>query len=111
MNQSSKENELVVNITYEAFVLALVMLSLFNWMLIVFGRLDPAQIQVVWIVNSGLSVFLLLDFAFRLWRQPHRWTFLGPRGGWMLLLGSLPLPFAGALRLTWAWMTMRSICW
>jgi len=107
MNKSAEEKELVVNINYELFVLALVMLSLVNWTLIVFGRLAPAQVQVVWIVNAGLSVFLLLDFAWRLWRHPHRWRWLGPRGGWLLLLGSLPLPFAGALRLIWAWLALR----
>src|SRR5512139_2039772 len=107
MNKSAEEKELVVNINYELFVLALVMLSLVNWMLIVFGRLAPAQAQVVWIVNSGLSVFLLLDFAYRLWRHAHRWSFLVPWHGWMLLLGSLPLPFAGVLRLIWAWLSAR----
>ncbi len=109
MDKSSKEKELVVNINYELFVMALVMLSLVNWMYIVFGRLAPAQIQVVWIVNAGLCVFLLLDFAYRLWRHPHRWRYVGSRGGWMLLVGSLPLPFAGALRLSWMWMAMRSL--
>src|SRR5512139_2890861 len=107
MDKSADKEELVVNINYELFVLALVMLSLVNWTLIVFGRLGPEQAQVVWIVNTGLCVFLLLDFAFRLWRHPHRWIWLGPRGGWMLLLGSLPFPFAGVIRLIWVWMAMR----
>jgi voltage-gated potassium channel len=107
MDKSAKEKELVVNINYELFVLGLAMLSLVNWVILAGVRSTPEQAQVVWIVNGGLCVFLLLDFAFRLWRQPHRWIFLGPRGGWMLLLGSLPLPFAGVMRLIWAWLAMR----
>jgi hypothetical protein len=71
MDKSAEEKELVVNINYEMFVLALVVLSLVNWVLIFVGRLDPAQAQVVWIMNAGLSVFLLLDFAYRVWRHPH----------------------------------------
>jgi len=106
---AEEEEELVVNINYELFVLALVVLSLVNWMLIVVGRLTAAQAQVVWIMNVGLSVFLLLDFAHRLWRQPHRWHHLGPGGGWMLLLGSLPLPFVGVLRLIWVWLGARRL--
>ncbi len=39
MEKSAEEKELVVNINYEMFVLALVVLSLVNWMLIVIGRL------------------------------------------------------------------------
>ena len=109
MGKSAEEKELVVHINYEAFVLGLAMLSLVNWVILAWVRSTPEQAQVVWIVNTGLSIFLLLDFAFRLWRQPHRWRFLGPRGGWMLLLGSLPLPFAGIMRLIWVWLAMRTL--
>jgi len=107
MDKSAEEKELVINANYEFFVMALVVLSLVNWALIMLGRLALAQAQVVWIMNAGLSVLLLADFAFRLWRRPHRWSFLIKQSGWMLLLGSLPLPFAGVLRLIWAWLAMR----
>ena len=107
MDTAAEEEELVVNINYELFVLALVVLSLVNWMLIVIMRITPAQAQVVWIMNIGLSVFMLLDFARRLWRYPHRWTHLGQGGGWLILLGSLPLPFASILRLIWVWLAAR----
>jgi len=109
MNQSAEEKELVVNINYEGFVLALVVMSLVNWVLIFLMRTTPAQDQVVWVMIVGLSIFLLLDFAYRLWQHPQRWRFVGRRGGWMLLLGSLPLPFAGILRLIWAWLAMRRL--
>ena len=105
MDKSVEEQELVVNINYEGFVLALVVMSLVNWVLILVMKPTPAQDQVVWIMNVGLSVFLLLDFAVRLWH--HRWHFLIRRNSWLLLLGSLPLPFAGVMRLIWAWLVMR----
>jgi voltage-gated potassium channel len=109
MNQPAAEKELVVNINYEMFVLALVLMSLINWVLILLMRPTPAQDQVVWIMNVGLSVFLLLDFTMRVWVHPQRRQFLGPRGGWLLLLGSLPLPFAGVLRFIWTWLALRRL--
>jgi voltage-gated potassium channel Kch len=75
--------------------------------IIVFLQPGLAETQVVWIMNVGLSVFLVLDFAHRLWRQPHRRVFLIRHNGWLLLLGSVPLPFAGILRLIWAWLALR----
>jgi voltage-gated potassium channel len=57
----------------------------------------------------GLSVFLLLDFAHRLWKHPQRRQFVGRHAGWMILLGSLPVPFAGAFRLIWSWLALRRL--
>jgi voltage-gated potassium channel len=107
MSKSTEEKELVVNINYEGFVLALVVLSLVNWVLLLLMRPTDAQAQVMWIMDFGLSVFLLLDFASRLWRRSHRGNRVIQKSDWMLLLGSLPLPFAGILRLIWAWLGMR----
>jgi voltage-gated potassium channel len=109
MNQSAEEKQLVVNINYEIFVLALVVMSLINWVLILLMKPTPAQDQVVWIMNAGLSVFLLLDFTYRVWQHPQRRQFVGQRGGWLLLLGSLPLPFAAVLRLIWTWLALRRL--
>ncbi len=109
MNKSAEEKELVVNINYELFVLALVLLSLVNWAIIGLIRTTEAQAQVIWIMNIGLSVFLLTDFVHRLWRQPYRWSFLLQHGGWMIFLGSLPLPFASVLRLIWTWLAVRRL--
>ncbi|NTU65190.1 MAG: two pore domain potassium channel family protein [Chloroflexi bacterium] len=107
MNKPAEGKELIVNINYEMFVLALVVLSLINWGIIVFIQPALAEIQVVWVMITGLSVFLVLDFVTRLWRQPHRRGFLIRNNGWMILLGSVPLPFAGILRLIWAWLAVR----
>ncbi len=109
MSQSTEERELVVNINYEIFVLVLVGMSLINWALILLLEPAPPQAQVLWVMNLGLSIFLLLDFAYRVWVHPQRWRFIGPRGGWLLLVGSLPLPFFGAFRFIWAWLAFRRL--
>jgi voltage-gated potassium channel len=109
MSQSAEEKEFVVNVNYEAFVLALIVLALANWVLLLLMRTTPAQDQVVWIMIAGLSIFLLLDFAHRLWRHPQRRYFLGRQGGGLILLGSLPLPFAGILRLIHMWLMTRRL--
>jgi hypothetical protein len=109
MSQSTEEKELVVNINYKMFVLALVVMSLVNWVLVLLMRPTAAQAQVLWIMNVGLSAFLLLDFAYRVWAHPQRRLFMGRRGGWLILLGSLPLPFAGVFRLIWSWLAMRRL--
>ena len=109
MDESAEQKALVINANYELFVLAIVVLSLANWVIIVLIQPALEQAQVVWIMNVGLSIFLLADFAGRLWRQPRHWIFLGRRGGWLLLLGSLPFPFAGVLRLVWVWLAAREL--
>ena len=109
MNKPAEEKELIVNINYELFVLALVVMSLVNWVLMFLMRTTPAQDQVVWIMIAGLSVFLLIDFTVRVGAHPQRRLFVGRRGGWLILLGSLPVPFAGVFRLIWSWLAMRRL--
>ncbi len=100
--------ELVVHANYELFVLTLTLLTIANSILL-FLRLTVEQAQVVLIVNLGLSVFLLLDFSYRLWRTPHRRNFLGRDAGWLVLIGSLPVPFAGVARLIYTWLLVRRL--
>lgn len=88
-------------------MLALVVLTLVNWVLILLMTPAVEQAQVLWIMIAGLSIFLLLDLAYRVWRQPQRRDFVGQQGGWLILLGSLPVPFAGVLRLIHVWLVVR----
>ncbi len=109
MNDAASQKQLIINANYEVFVLALIILTLVNWGLILFVRPMFEQAQVVWIMIVGVSVFLLLDFAYRLWRHPQRRGFLARQGGWLTLLGSLPVPFSGVLRLIWYWLAARRL--
>lgn len=105
MDRSADKRELVISANYESFVLMLVLILLVNWVILLFLQPDPAQ--VLWIMNAGLITFLLADFLVRFWRHPQRWRFLWRDGGWMVLLGSLPVPFAAIMRVVWIWLTAR----
>ena len=43
-------------------------------------------------VDTGLALVFLADFAYRLLSAPDRRAYLVPKGGWLDLVGSLPLP-------------------
>ena len=103
----SEQQTYIVSPSYEVFVLAIVLVTLANSFIIVFFS-DPDVRSVARIMNGMLSVFLILDVVRRLVRHRRhavRWFFL--EGGWLTFLGSLPVPFAGLLRLLVAWMTVR----
>lgn len=89
--------ELVVNAGYEVFVLAIVLLSIVNSILVFL--LSGAQQQVVLIVEAGISLFLFTDAFWRLFRAPDKRRFWREFYGWMVFLGSLPVPFLRILRL------------
>ncbi len=89
---------LTVRPNYEAFVFALVVLSIVNSCLFLLLRV-PAQRQVVVIVQVLICVFLLLDATFRFARALDRRQFLFRHYGWLYFVGSLPLPFIALLRL------------
>ena len=97
-----------VSATYEAFVLSIVLLTLGNSFLIVFGtNLDVRHVALI--INRTLSAFLVLDALQRIVRNRHQirqWVFA--RGGWLMMLGSLPVPFAGTLRMIVYWLTYRA---
>ncbi len=103
----SEQQTYVVSANYEVFVFFVVLLTLANSIIIVFFS-DPDVRAVARIMNLALSGFLLLDVVRRLARHRRhamRWFFL--EGGWLTFLGSLPVPFAGLLRLLIVWMTVR----
>ncbi len=103
----SKRQTYIVSASYEVFVLAIVLVTLANSFIIVFFS-DPDVQSVARIMNLVLSVFLILDVVRRsIMHRRHavRWFIL--EGGWLMLLGSLPVPFAGLLRLLVVWMTVR----
>ncbi len=77
---------------YELFVLALSVLSLVNLVLVVpFSPLDDQQRQVVLIIDGCLTIVFLSDFTYRLLRADSRRGYFLHDGGWLDLIGSLPL--------------------
>ncbi len=103
----SERSTYVISAGYEAFVFLIVLLTLANSAIVVFAS-DPDVQAVAQIVNWALSAYLLLDAVRRFVmhrRHSIRWFFL--EGGWLVFLGSMPIPFAGLLRVLVFWLTIR----
>jgi voltage-gated potassium channel len=98
VRQVDEKDRIVINATYELFVFLLVVLSVFNSALELLLNNGEAR-HVVLIIDIGISLFLMADAMVRLIRAPHRRRFLIDYHGWMVLVGSLPLPGVRVLRL------------
>ena len=79
------------NTSWEIFVLALSVLSLLNILLVLLIQ-DEAMRRVVLVVDASLCLVFLGDFLHRLWRAESRSRYMGREGGWLDLIGSLPVP-------------------
>jgi voltage-gated potassium channel len=98
MQHIEEKDRLVVNATYELFVFLLVVLSIANSALELLLNSGEAR-RVVLIIEIGISLFLMSDAIVRLLRAPQKRRFLLDYHGWMVLVGSLPLPGARLFRL------------
>ncbi len=90
------EQAIVVNATYELFALLVALLAFVNSALLVLTAGAPER-QIVLTVTIGLWVFLALDFVVRMVR--NRFRYFNDIAHWLMLLGSLPVPFVSAARL------------
>jgi len=105
----SEQQAFVVSANYEVFAVCIVLGTLVNSIIVIFSA-DPDVRAVAWIMNGALSLFLFFDVVRRLVmhrRRLLRW-FIG-EGGWLILLGSLPLPLIGLLRLLVFWIMVRPL--
>jgi voltage-gated potassium channel len=77
---------------YELFVLALSVLSIVNLVLVLpFSPLGEQQRHVVLLIDAVLTIVFLSDFAHRLLKAESRRGYFFHGGGWLDLIGSLPL--------------------
>ena len=91
MAEPARSSELG-NPGYELFILALSVLSIVNLVLILpFSPLEPQQQDVVLIIDAVLTIVFLGDFAHRLLTAERKSAYLFRGGGWLDLIGSLPL--------------------
>ncbi|MEI2690644.1 MAG: hypothetical protein V9H69_13425 [Anaerolineae bacterium] len=60
-------------------------------------------------IAVGISLFFIADSAYRWLRAPDRRQFLVGRRGWLLWLGSLPVPFIALLRILWYRWAIRNL--
>jgi voltage-gated potassium channel len=96
----AQRRQLVIHANYELFALALVLLQVVNSVLWLFLR-DQEEGQVIVLISVGISLFFVVDSVYRLVRAPSRRMFMFSNAGWLLWLGSLPLPFLPLARLLW----------
>lgn len=111
MKKEQPPNEETINVVVDAnyvlFVLGIVVLTLINsvlWFLLQ----DPETSNALNALNILLSVFLLADAFYRLWRF-RSWRYLTHYSGWLTFVGSLPIPFFGLARLIHLWLGVRRI--
>lgn len=108
MRQVDEKDRIVINATYELFVFLLVVLSILNSALAFLLNSAEAR-SVVLIIDIGISLFLIADAMLRLIRAPRRRRFLIDYHGWMILVGSLPLPGVRVLRLLQSALVTRKL--
>jgi voltage-gated potassium channel len=95
MSQPTKE---LKNTTYELFIAALSLLSIFNLALTIF--LPQTYVaQVAAIMDLFLSLIFISDFLYRFFTAESKSAYFFRQFGWADLLGSLPFPRAKVLRL------------
>jgi voltage-gated potassium channel len=95
MSQPTKE---LKNTTYELFIAALSLLSIFNLALSIF--LPQTYVaQVAAIMDLFLSLIFISDFLYRFFTAESKSAYFFRQFGWADLLGSLPFPRAKVLRL------------
>jgi voltage-gated potassium channel Kch len=80
----------ILNSNYEAFILAISILSVVNGVLILFIGGEARDLLVY--VNVSLCALFALDFLYRLRKAPQRRAYLFGGGGMLDLLSSVPYP-------------------
>jgi len=81
----------ILNSNYEAFVLAVSVLSVVNAVLILFIGGEARDLLVL--VNVALCLLFALDFVYRLRKAPQKRAYLFGGGGMLDLLSSVPVPW------------------
>ena len=76
---------------YELFILALSVLSIFNWLMHLLTLKEEVD-EVVLLVDLVISFIFMADFIYRLKTAKSRSMYFLKQYGWLDLLGSIPLP-------------------
>jgi voltage-gated potassium channel Kch len=98
MSQFDAKNRVLLNTTYEIFVILMVLLSIANIVLLILLN-SPEARRVVLIIDVGITLFLMADAVYRLASAPQKRRYLIDFDGWMVLVGSLPVPGLSVFRL------------
>jgi voltage-gated potassium channel len=98
MKTPNETDRIVIHPNYEIFVFLIVLMSIGNAIALLFVS-NPQSREVIYILDSCISVFLLIDFLYRLRRSPDRWLYFTRFYGWLVFIGSLPIPILRVARL------------
>jgi voltage-gated potassium channel len=98
MKTPNESDRIVIHPNYEIFVFLITLLSIGNAIALLFMD-SPQSREVIYIVDTCISVFLLADFFYRLYRSPDRWLYFTRFYGWLVFIGSLPIPILRLARL------------
>ena len=88
---ASKQHAELRHSSWEIFVLFLSVLSLVNIALLLLLQHEDSR-RVIFIVDSALCVVFLIDFLIRLKAAESKRGYFLRGGGWLDLLGSMPVP-------------------
>jgi len=91
MDEKNEQREIVVNASYEFFVLAIVIFSIINSLVLLLSKNSNTK-SVISIIELGISLFLIVDFITRLIRARSKRNYFLRYYGWLDFLGSLPIP-------------------
>ena len=94
-----EDKKIVIDANYIVFVIIITILTVLNSVLIVVLGRYPELRNALATINACLSVFLLADAFWRLRKLPQRVRYLLQGEGWLVFVGSLPVPFFGIARL------------
>ena len=94
------------NTTYELFVGALSILSIFNLLVILLAFNQEIRLTAI-LFDAVLSVIFLLDFGYRLRTARSKANYFFRQAGWADLLASVPAPQLKLLRLFRVWRAGR----
>ena len=99
MQTTGKQNVILINPNWSAFVLLITLLAAFNSLARLILPLSEEGDIFLDSVNVIISLFLWVDFFYLLRRSSNKRRFMTKQHGWMVLLGSFP--FFRVLRIIW----------
>lgn len=109
-NNSSRpfeHQELIIDSNYQIFIIALMVLQLINSLLIVLRPEPQRSVMVLFFVF--LSFVLIADAVHRILRLGRLRLLKYNKQSWLVLLGSLPIPFLILVRLAATYSVFRSL--
>ena len=108
MNQNDEREFVILNVGYIVFIFLLSVFSVINALLLLILIL-PQTNRLILIINFGISVVLMADFLYTLFKTRASRSYLIDWHGWMAFIGSLPVPGLAIFRVLQSILAVRRI--